>query len=382
MPSTATSSLVPARRLGQLLMEHRTTSKTSQTKVANRSTFLATPKRVAQLESGLLALTDVEVEEVVDAYGVSLSTLVPQRTQLALDLETLSLSFGRRQVTFARSEDATLDELLSHYLSTVRALRSLPDKAEISLREADLRTLSTGLVLPIEDVRVRLHMLMDDRPDELRERAELILGRPLIPALGIMVGGTGIGSLILAPPAPGGTDRRAPRRRASDQVDDGDGEKAADGFGDIEDVKQAALELISYDYNRFLPQWDIEFWPAQSERRGKTIKEERLIEVYVHEDQRPEDLAHAVAYELGRAVDAVYNDGRQRLNWLEMRGIGGQCPWLNGDGADDPTVGAGDFADSFAHWQSGGRMSTSQLAGPPTGEQLNLLSELSFGQAT
>jgi len=380
MPLKLDTSLVPARRLGQLLVEHRATSKLTATEVARRSDFLSTPSRVSELESGLLALSDVEIEEVTDAYGVSLSTLVPQRTKLNLDLESLSLSLGRQKVSFARSAEATLNELLTQYLSTVRALRSLPDKAEVSLREADLRTLSTGLVLPSGDVRTRLQMLIDDRPDELRERAELMLGRPVIPALGVLVGGTGIGSLVLAPP-------NSPKTVAAQQVvpDLPDsGATISEGgasLDDINDIKQEVLDLISYDYRRFLPGWIVEFWPARSNRRGSTIEEDRRIEIYVREDQTPTDLAHAMAYQLGRAIDISYNDVRQRLQWLSAREIRSNCPWLNGDGRDDFTVGAGDFADSFAHWQSGGSHMMSELAGPPDGEQLDLLSELSFGHS-
>ena len=366
-------------------MEHRANSRLTATEVARRSTFLSTPAKVVQLESGLLALSDVEIEEVVDAYGVSLSTLVPQRTKLILDLESLSLRFGRRSVRFATSAEATLDELLTQYLSTVRAMRSLPDNAEISLRENDLRTLSAGLVLPIEDVRVRLHMLMDDRPDELRERAELMLGRPLIPALGILVGATGIGSLILAPPTskPAAATRPLPDEDELRELADTDTDVGTDDIiGDITKMREAALELISYDYRRFLPGWSIEFWPSQSERRGRTFERDRHIEVYVRDDQTPEDLAHAVAYELGRAVDLSYNDGRQRVEWLSLRGLRPSHPWLNADGTDDLSVGSGDFADSFAHWQSGGGEMASELGGPPDGEELNLLAELSFGQST
>lgn len=435
---TDTLSLVPPRRLGQLLVEHRTSSGLSVAEIAERASILPDERSVEDLEAGLHRLTDDELTAVTSAYGVELGTLVPQRSELIVDLDSRTLSVGDHRVTFAGPRSRLSDELLTHYLALVRALRSLPADAEVVLRQRDMGALSAALVQPPDDIRSRLHELMDGQPLELRDRARRLAGRPLVPALGVLVGVTSIGALILASPksdirsGPPATARppvvaqaptadespgldlaaarpitvttvsaslspsvspsaappttittvppatapapTAPPATAPPTASPPNPTEADPGTAEL---REAALALIPYPWEEMLPGWTISVEPARAGYLGMTNIVERRIEVYVRPEQRVGEVAHTLAHEIGHAVDVTYNDEADRARWRESRGLAADHPWFTGDGLTDFSVGAGDFAECFAYWQVGAG-EHSALGGPPTAAQLNLLAELSF----
>jgi hypothetical protein len=92
-------------------------------------------------------------------------------------------------------------------------------------------------------------------------------------------------------------------------------------------------------------------------------------------------VADIVGHELGHAVDVTLLDERDRQQWLAARGVPAGTAWF----AVDDTVtlgdfgsGAGDFAESFAAWQTG-KVSQSRLGGQPSETQLRLLATLAAG---
>lgn len=141
---------------------------------------------------------------------------------------------------------------------------------------------------------------------------------------------------------------------------------------------QAALAAISYPWQQRLPGWTVRFKPGRSGVLGLTFTAERVIEVYVRDDQSDGFLRHVIAHELGHAVDVSLNTGAEREQWLAARGATG-APWWPGNGATDFSTGAGDFAECFAAWQTGSGNFRSNVAGWPTGDQLNLLAQLAAG---
>jgi hypothetical protein len=146
----------------------------------------------------------------------------------------------------------------------------------------------------------------------------------------------------------------------------------------LAEIEQAVLARISYDIDRWLPGWTIEFKAPVDGYRGMTYSAERRIEIYTRPGETIEETAHTLAHELGHAVDVTYNDDDDRLRWRAARGIDADHPWFVSDGLTDFGVGAGDFADCFAYWQMGGYRMYSELAGVPNQQQLNLLAEFSF----
>jgi len=149
----------------------------------------------------MVQLTDTELRAISQAYGVTLERLAPQRSELIIDLDRQALSVSDHRVNFAGTAKDVSDEVLAQYLALVRALRSLPDDAEVILRDRDMGRLSTALAQPPDLVYQRLGQLMAYQPLELRERASRLWGRPLIPSLGILVGITSIGVLVFASPS-------------------------------------------------------------------------------------------------------------------------------------------------------------------------------------
>ncbi len=139
-----------------------------------------------------------------------------------------------------------------------------------------------------------------------------------------------------------------------------------------------ALAEITYPWQTILPEWSIEFSPATTGPYGMTFTNDHRIEVYIHPDQSDEHLSHVVAHELGHAVDVTLNSGDERREWQEIRGIE-DADWWPSSGAQDFSTGAGDFAESFAHWQLGGGIFRSTLAGEPNAEQLSLMADLAQG---
>ena len=141
---------------------------------------------------------------------------------------------------------------------------------------------------------------------------------------------------------------------------------------------EAALATISYPWRELLPGWTITFLPERDGLYGLTLVPEQRIEIYVRRTQSTVLLAHVIAHELGHAVDVTLNDSQDRRRWEASRGIESD-PWWPGSGATDFSTGAGDFAESFAAWQTGGESFRSKLADPPSPDQINLLAQLSAG---
>lgn len=137
----------------------------------------------------------------------------------------------------------------------------------------------------------------------------------------------------------------------------------------------AALDKIGFAADRYLPEWEIRFLPQRAGHLGLTYPSSRVIEVYVRPTQSQSLLEHVVAHEMGHAVDVTLLSSSERQEWQEARGISDR-PWWPGNGADDRSTGAGDFAESFAALQLDTPHFQSQIAGFPTASQERLMTRL------
>lgn len=137
-----------------------------------------------------------------------------------------------------------------------------------------------------------------------------------------------------------------------------------------------ALGLLRFDWRLILPGWQIRFLPGRSGIRGATYPDRKVIEIYVRSSDGPDDLAHVVAHELGHALDVTRLDDADRQVWRATRGINPNAAWFpSGSGAPDYSTPAGDWAESFAHWQVGSGW-YSKLGKPPDAAQIAVLARL------
>lgn len=136
-----------------------------------------------------------------------------------------------------------------------------------------------------------------------------------------------------------------------------------------------ALEQIDFPWRDRLSGWTIEFHPERSGYFGLTNVTDKRIDIYVREGQSPELLTHVIAHELGHAFDVTYNDADDRDRWKAARQIE-DASWWPDNAASDFATGAGDFAESFAYWQTGGTEFRSAIQNEPTPEQLAVLTDI------
>ena len=137
-----------------------------------------------------------------------------------------------------------------------------------------------------------------------------------------------------------------------------------------------ALKQISYPWQDKLPDWKIQFIGRSEGPMGLTYTREQRIEIFVRPNQSVDFLAHVIAHELGHAVDVALNDGDDRDMWQTRRRID-DAPWWPENGANDFSTGAGDFAESFAAWQTGPGSFRSEIGALPSESDQELLIELS-----
>ena len=113
---------------------------------------------------------------------------------------------------------------------------------------------------------------------------------------------------------------------------------------------QAALARISYPWREL--GYSVTFLSGQPGLLAKTIPSSHTIQVFVRQGETFDRMAHALAHELGHAVDLTYNNAGRRAQWRQLRGIDESLPWFLWGGRDYASP-AGDFAETFAYWQVG-----------------------------
>jgi hypothetical protein len=139
-------------------------------------------------------------------------------------------------------------------------------------------------------------------------------------------------------------------------------------------IGEQALAMIDYPWESL--GWTIEFKPGRRGYLGLAIGPERRLEIYVRDTHSVREVAHTLAHELGHAVDLTYGIEYRRSEYRRMRGLSPDADWFGCDACSDYATPAGDFAEVFEYWLLGGGDFRSQLAGPPSAEQLEHLSTL------
>lgn len=174
--------------------------------------------------------------------------------------------------------------------------------------------------------------------------------------------------LPVEPPAPRWPEGSA-QARALELLDD----------AGARDVAARALSLIRYDWSGGLPGWQIRFLQGRTGYRGLTYPAQRVIEVFVRPSDSAESIAHVTAHEIAHAIDVDRFGAGERSAWSAARGHGPSTPWFVHSGLSDFASGAGDFAESFAWWQTTGSQWSGHLGPPPSPTQIGLMALLTGG---
>jgi transcriptional regulator with XRE-family HTH domain len=199
---TPTTSLVPPRRLGALLRQARLDSGRELGELTAASGLSVV--ELDDVEHGRRELDESMLTALVDSYGIAAARLVPERSQLVIDLDEGRIAVNRTDVDVDPAYGP--DAILTRYLALVYRLREVPLGTPLHLRDVDVDVLSGALSLETEDVDARLHRLMNRRSDVADDQRR-IRRQLLLPLIGVVIAATGVGTLVLvadrdAPPVP------------------------------------------------------------------------------------------------------------------------------------------------------------------------------------
>jgi transcriptional regulator with XRE-family HTH domain len=207
--AVAVDELVPPRRLGSLLSEARVSRGYSLEDAAARLGGRLSSVALLEAETGHRRLDDRDLSALAELYGIETSDLVPSRSELVIDLNEGTISAGQAGGRISVVPDADdREEILARYLTLVYSMRRTPPGTAIPLRVGDLVVLSETLGVPVEQVSAELRAMMapgaaGTRKVEKRHRS--LRGRVLVPAIGVVVAATTVGTLLLVPQATSAT---------------------------------------------------------------------------------------------------------------------------------------------------------------------------------
>lgn len=210
------ATAVPLRRLGALLQAARGGADLDE--VARRSAGRYAPVDLIEIEQGRVDLSDDEVTRLLDLYGADPGELVASRSTLVIDVHEGTVAAGPWSTSFSPEAD-TADDVLSRYLALVYEMRGLPVGTPVPLRSLDVSVLSSALAISSVDVEHRLHVLMEADDGAIERLRTLLRAKVLVPVIGLVVGVTGLGVLVLVPSsdaAPGTELGRAVAATATD----------------------------------------------------------------------------------------------------------------------------------------------------------------------
>lgn len=424
---TGVSTIVPANRLGQLLVEARHRSGADLEAFAARSAF--TVGELSDFEAGHRVLNDQSVAEITKLYEIDCGPIIPQRAELAIDLDQNLVIANGQALPLSL---ATHDHVLDRYLSLVYVLRDRDPGSKVPLRGEDIDILAASLAERRELVEEQLLAAMAADNDRVEGVVGWLKRRLWVPGAGAIVGAVSIGTLVMlsAPseattetttepepdPEPSRgllptqqasaalslssptTESPAQTTEANDETEvitteveatvvveqpattapqaSSTATVASSSTTSVVAATPATIgaqaeALLPFDWQELLPGWEINYLDEDDRFRGLTYPYEKSIDMFVRDNDTPQSLAGILAHELAHAIDVEHFDDGDRNSWREARDIG-DAPWWPDAYARDFQTGAGDFAESFAYWAVGDQ-SSSELGSNPTSDQLTLI---------
>lgn len=188
--------LVPPARLAALLRARRQQENVDVATIAERSFGLFDVHDIELLESGRSPLTEETIRSVTQLYDLGAGPVVPGRSRLIVDLDMGTIEADGELSHLPRAEPPAV---LERYLALVYVMRGVQPGNKIALRRDDMEVLADALDLSPGDVESRVAALMTSPVISRRTRR---LSRKLsVPGVGILIGFTTMGAVILAPAA-------------------------------------------------------------------------------------------------------------------------------------------------------------------------------------
>lgn len=352
----AVDPLVPAARLGALMVERRTAQGLALADLAERSNGMFTVSYLENAERGRLRLDDRIVEHLVGLYQLHAGPVVPERSELVLDIDRQELQVGDHSVGF---ESLDKSDVLDRYVSLVYLLRSQEFGTDLTLRDQDLDVLSHTLGHSPESLRSDIRQLIEAPESVLKAKA--VSRTRVVLGAGLIVGFVALGALALV----GGRDvPQATQVLGTQQT------LLSSSFAS--EMGAQAEALIEYDFRSDLRDWEFIYADENPSFRGVTLSESKTITVHVRSDSTVAGVAEVLMHEVGHALDLERMNDEQRAQWIELRGI--PATWWPGNGLSDFAVGAGDFAEAVAALTTGSP--SSSVYGDFTEEQLAFVAEV------
>lgn len=188
--------LLPPKRLGTMLAKARLASGYSLVEAVDALGHGWTPMELLEVETGRRPVMDTDLEVLTGLYGIHTTSLIPLRSRLAIDLEEGTISVGGQRRIFGRKADPD-QELLSHYLAMVYAMRNLRPGTEVPLRAPDLEVLSEALRRDPEQITVDLTRMMVENAKQIEPRMQRFRDRLIIPTVGVVVAAIATGGVLL-----------------------------------------------------------------------------------------------------------------------------------------------------------------------------------------
>lgn len=189
-------TLVPPGRLGALLSTARRSSGVDIATMSARSGGIFTPSVLESVERGRHVLTDDAVAQLTALYQIDQSQVIPERSRLILDLGSGQMQIG--DTGFATGTgNGEVDEILQRYLSLLYLMRNMQPGTELTLRDRDLEVLSETLQQSLQGLELRLGELMLGKAGKVEKKKGLLGRKLLVPAAGLLVALTAVGSLVI-----------------------------------------------------------------------------------------------------------------------------------------------------------------------------------------
>lgn len=187
--------LVPPKRLGTLLAQARLAGGFSLVEASDALGERFSSVQLLEVETGRRPVLDPDLVTLTELYGIATTDLIPDRSQLVIDLDEGLLGVGERQVQLG-VETPGRDDVLAQYLAMVYAMRDLRPGSQVPLRTPDMEVLATALSTPPDQLEDELRRMMADA-GVVEPRLQRLRGRVLIPAIGVVVAATTAGMLLL-----------------------------------------------------------------------------------------------------------------------------------------------------------------------------------------
>lgn len=335
--------------------------------MARRSHGVFTPSFLEDVERGRVTPDERTVSNLVGLYEVEAGPVVPERSQLVLDLDRHELIVDGSSMPF---DSLHTDDVLGGYVSLIYQLRGLEPGSDLVLRDRDLAVLSQSLGVADEELRREIRGLID-APDSVRLAKAVGWGRVLA-AAGLITGVTVLGVAVLLGGTSGDRSSTASAEVLGAQQVQLSAADGATGSATPAELGAAASQLIAYDYRTALPDWEISFAPDSPDFLGVTRSADKSITIHVEPDATPELVAAVLMHEVGHAIDLEHMTDRDRAEWIALRGM--PSTWWPGNGLSDFAVGAGDFAEAVSAYTTGS--ASSSTYGEFTGEQLAFVADI------